>query len=84
MEKYIDRELKKLLLSNAKNKHLIRNITDKSDLIRDFGYDSIQMLNLLIKIENSFNIEFEDEELSTNGLTIYHSLFNCIVRKLKK
>lgn len=82
MKNNIAAKLKKMILFNAKNKNLISKITNSSNLINDFGYDSIQMLNLLINIENNFGIEFEDEDLYTNLLINYGSLLGCIEKKI--
>lgn len=61
--------LEELVYKNANiisEKDIILN--DESELIEDFGYDSLSMVKLIIEIENEFNIEIDDfSELSEYG-----------------
>lgn len=63
--------LEKLIYKNANiinQKDMILN--DESNLIEDFGYDSISMVKLIREIENEFNIKIDD----FSGLDEYGTL----------
>lgn len=39
------------------------NLDNSLNLIDDFGFDSLNLIQMVVEIENEFNIEFEDEHL---------------------
>lgn len=51
------------------------------DLIKDLGYDSIQLISLIIEIENTFDIEIQDEYLTLDILRSYVNLENIVNHK---
>lgn len=58
-------ELKDILVSaDERNRALLENCTEDSDLMRDFGFSSVNMLYLVIVIEESFGIRFENVGVS--------------------
>ena len=59
-------------------------INDRTILTSDLGFDSIQIISLIIEIETEFEIDIEDEDLEIEKLTVYSSLYDMIERKLNK
>lgn len=54
-------KLKEILVSaDERNRALVENSTEESDLVRDFGFSSINMLYLVIAIEETFDIRFKE------------------------
>ena len=51
--------LKKLIIENTYVLLSDKDFTEYSDLITDFGYDSLSIIRLIADIERTFNIEFE-------------------------
>lgn len=41
----------------------IDNITENSDFINELNADSLDIVQMLITLENEFNIEFADDEI---------------------
>jgi len=79
----IDIELRKLILKNSRLKISESNIVDKSDLINDFGYDSVSLIELIVNIEKAFGIEFNYDMLSVDILANFKSLRDYVKTALK-
>lgn len=47
---------------------LVERITDATNVVRDLGINSIQMINFLLALEDAFDVELEFEELSFEQL----------------
>lgn len=41
----------------------VEEVNDDADILDDLGADSIQVLELIVAIENEFNIQISDEEV---------------------
>lgn len=63
---YIDKVVKREILKVAPNAEL----TDDTDLTKDLGLDSLDMVEVYMNIENEFNIKVSDEEISKCGTRI--------------
>ncbi|NJH86283.1 hypothetical protein GLV96_06910 [Staphylococcus agnetis] len=81
MNKYIDEKVIKIL-KIVTNKNLMY-IDDNTDLVRDFGLDSIDIVQLIAYLEEDFNIIFEDDELDIQKISAYSSLKKLIYQKVK-
>ena len=54
-------KLKEILLyEDDRNAELIRNCTEKTELVNDLGLASVSMLYLVISIEEAFQIRFDN------------------------
>jgi len=63
---YIDKVVKREISKVAPNAEL----TDDTDLTKDLGLDSLDMVEVYMNIENEFNIKVSDEEISKCGTRI--------------
>ncbi len=54
------------------------DINEEIDLIKDFGFDSISIIKLIVEIENSFDIEIEDQYLLLEKLSPYKELVGIV------
>ncbi|MCP3660225.1 MAG: acyl carrier protein [Bacteroidetes bacterium] len=79
----LDEKLKDIIVKNARIKVRIEDIIGASDLIDNFGYDSVQLIQLVVDIEKEFGIEFDDEYLGSPTLTKYSVLQNYVKKELK-
>ncbi|MGR5979961.1 acyl carrier protein [Bacillus cereus] len=59
-------------------------IPNDSNLIDYYNIDSIMVLEILLKIEQTFEIEIPDEELSVDLVSTVESLTTYIIEKLNK
>lgn len=57
----ITEKLKDILLTaDERNKAIIDTVNDRSNLMTDLGFTSVGMLYMVIAIEESFDIRFDD------------------------
>lgn len=59
------------------------DISKEINLIADFEFDSIKLIELIIVLENEFGIEITDEYLDLNIISDFQKLAN-IIEKLSK
>lgn len=72
------------IVKNAKL-HIERdNIKDDTNLMFDLGYDSLQMIQLILDIENHFKFMFEEEDLFMEQLATFGSFKNLIAKKCEE
>ena len=58
-------ELKSILLSaDEKNRALVNSCTENTRLIADFGFSSVGILYMVIAIEETFHIRFDNVSVS--------------------
>lgn len=80
----IDIEKKlKTVISSCSEKVDPLCITDGTDLINDFGFNSIDFIQLIVLLEDEFKMEIEDENLILEKLSSYNSLKKMIIEKLR-
>ena len=66
----IDEELKEIIVTCIDGIDK-KDITEETDLIKDLGYDSVNIIQLIVKLEEYFEIEIDDEYLDEENLTEY-------------
>lgn len=74
--------LKKIIMKNSRKEISESDITDNSSLTADFGFDSVQMIEMIIDIESEFDITIEDEDIELDVLTKYGLLKGLISKKV--
>jgi acyl carrier protein len=62
----------------------IENINEDTDLVNDCNFTSINIVQLVVELENTFNIEIDDENLSIEKLASYKSLVEILHLKLSE
>lgn len=78
-----EQQLKRLVLENTLSLEQTEDIGDETDLINDLNYDSIAAIQLIVDIENTFNIEVEDAYLSLEAIAQFGKLKSGILRQLE-
>lgn len=78
----IEKKLKELIVDVATQDVNINSINQNTSLTNDLGYDSVQIIRLIIEVESEFNIAIEDEDLEVENLINYYNLRNMIERKI--
>ncbi len=76
-----ENKLKKIIVNCNSNAN-IDIINMETDLVADFGFESVDLVQLVIDMETSFNVEFEDEYLVIERLSPYKELVEIIRTKL--
>lgn len=78
-----EQQLKRLVLENTLSLEQTEDISDETDLISDLNYDSIAAIQLIVDIENTFEIEVEDAYLSLEAIAQFGKLKSGILRQLE-
>ncbi len=79
----IKEKLKKIIADIAPIVVEISEINDNTVLTKDLGFDSVQIISLIVEIESQFDIEIDDEDLDIEKLTVFKTLADMILNKLK-
>lgn len=58
-------------------------VIDGSDLVNEFGINSIDAVTIFVYIENTFNIVIEDESLNAEMLSSIDRITEYVVEKMK-
>lgn len=77
----IDRLKEILLAADERNRPLIENCTEQSNLITDFGFSSVNMLYMVIAVEEVFQIRFDN--VSVTDFETLGDVVNFIEQKLQ-
>lgn len=75
-----ENDLKKVIASCG-NDVDVAEIDENTDVVRDFHFDSINIIQLVVELENQFDIEIEDEFLLLDKLSPYKSLVEILSSK---
>lgn len=60
----LDGKLKKLIMTYSAMTIGEEDIKEESDLINDFGFDSVQIMRFLVEVEKEFGIGIHEEDLA--------------------
>ena len=76
------KKLEKIITKIASMEVDVCEINDNTILTRDLGFDSVQIISLIVEIESQFDIEIEDDDLDIEKLTVFKNLIDMISNKL--
>jgi len=79
----INQQLKEIIAEIISHEVQISDIYDETVLTVDLGFNSIQIVNLIVELETKYNIDIEDDDLDIENLTVYKNLFDMVSEKLK-
>lgn len=79
----IESKLQELIVSSGEDVDF-NKINEDTDLVRDFNFDSISLIQLVVNIEKTFNIEINDEDLLIEKLSQYRELVMMLEEKLSE
>ena len=70
----IEKELKRIVLALSEKDKSLDDISDKTVLTKDLGYNSVKLITLIVQIESFFKISIEDDCLDLEELIVFGSL----------
>lgn len=73
--------LKDMIMSLSPNCISGEAISSSTDLIKDLGFDSIIIVQLIINVETEFGFEFDDEMLGFEGIVNFGKLVEYVEKK---
>lgn len=78
--KEIEKELIELITSDFDEEDRITELTEKTNIVTEFLLNSVDALELLLKIEEKFDIEIPDESLNIDLLQNVENLSEFIYK----
>ena len=80
----IEMILKEMVVSLSSQEITVDSVSDSVDLIKDFGFNSITLIQLVVNIEGEFNFEFDDAMLGFENLIIFKHLVDYVKEKVSE
>lgn len=80
MNTMVEMKIKEIIMKLSRKEVLENLIIDDLDLINELDFDSLQIVELIVEIENEFNIVIEDEDMDLEILSKFRNL-NILVEK---
>lgn len=59
------------------------SLNESTDLVRDFGFNSVNIIQLLVVLESEFNIQIDDGDIVFEKLSTYKGLLDILNAKVK-
>jgi len=75
-------KVKEIISNVLEQGETVENITDDTNLLVDYGFDSIVLVELISEIEDNFGIMFSDEDMDIEKLYSFGGLIECIIKNL--
>jgi acyl carrier protein len=79
----MNNKLIEIVRSNLSEVFSDENITEDTDLLKESGFDSISLMQLVIDIEEAFQIEFDDD-IDINEITNMKRLNDYVEKKINE
>lgn len=83
MDKNIKAKLIEMIIQNARKNISSEDIKEKTLLIEDLEYDSINLIELMVQIEQEFDIEFLSTEMVIDNINCFGSLLTFISKQVQ-
>lgn len=81
--KEVEDKVKKVIIEHLKLEKTVEELDSNKDfLLESLGLNSIDALELLLKIEQEFDIEIDDEDLNAELVRSISSLSEYVFKKL--
>ncbi|WP_440199200.1 acyl carrier protein [Anaerocolumna jejuensis] len=78
----INETLKEVIVGIATQYVNKEEINEETILTTDLGFDSVQVITLIVELESVFKIEIEDYDLEIENLIVYKKLYKMIENKI--
>lgn len=80
----IEMILKEMVVSLSPQEITVESVSDSVDLIKDFGFNSITLIQLVVNIEGEFDFEFDDAMLGFESLVNFAKLVEYVKEKVSE
>ncbi|MCL2864490.1 MAG: phosphopantetheine-binding protein [Lachnospiraceae bacterium] len=78
-----EEKIREVLFALSKSEIKLGMLEDSLDLVNDLGFDSILIVQMVVELEEVFDIEFEDDELDMKILSNYGNIKKIVFEKQK-
>ncbi len=59
----------------------LENVTEETDFLADMNTPSTELINIAVKVEQKFDVEFEDDDIDNMGSTVKDIIDLILVAK---
>lgn len=78
------KKINQLILDNTETDDKNTDNLSGFKLVEDLGYDSIKLLQLIVELEEEFNISFEGVEDMIGQFEKYDSIVNLVIKLIRR
>lgn len=75
--------VKNCIITVCKGSISAEQINDESKLVDDFSFDSIMMIELIVELENEFDIEIDEDDLIFEEFNEFESLVKIVEKTIR-
>lgn len=79
----VKNKIRQILVEEILLPYKIDEIKTDQNLIKQFGIDSIQLMELIVYLEDEYKVSFEEENLDINVLNSVDSIADFVVNRQK-
>lgn len=83
MSQKLQREIIDLVVKSSRRNHDASAITPSMRLVEELGFDSIELIKLVVSLEERYNIQFNPADLGTNILDSVDNVTKYISKRLE-
>lgn len=73
----VEQKLKNLIME-CKEGIVEEKIINKTNLVEDLNFDSIELIHFIVRVEEEFDIEFDDDDLEIDKIVVFEELVRVI------
>lgn len=80
----VSEKIKMIIISKGKKEVDANSIEEQTNLIDDLGFDSVQMIEFIVSLEESFGVSLDDADVDLDVLSKYGVVVKMIEKKIAK
>lgn len=61
----------------------VDTINDETNISSDLGFDSVAIIELIVEIENTFDVEMDEDDMDVNNLLMVGKLIDMINERIR-
>ena len=77
----VDNKLKQIISEISKIK---TSINENTSMVEDLGFDSFEIMHLIVLIEENFSFEFLEEDLDLSNIDVYSDLLEHVINSINR
>jgi len=82
-EQSIERTIKEIMVERLFLKIPPEQINDNTDIMQELGVDSVSVFEIVVGLEETYNISFEDDEFQLETFRTPRSIADYVRKKLE-
>jgi len=75
--------LRAMILQESRLALDMNDVVDAADMVDDLGFDSITMISLIVRIETTYGITVDNDDLTLDFMKTVDSLYQYVLKKIE-